>query len=289
MRGERRSVRQPSVLVLALPVSVMDWNEAIHRYLTDHLGAAGSPASTRTTRRQHLQLAAKHLGEDPFGVTSADLLAWFGTLDVAPETRRSRRTTLRSFYGWAAAEGHVEANVALALPKVKATAPKPRPLPVVRYQTALAAADERERLMLRLGWECGLRRAEIATGHSDRIVEDLVGYSLRVLGKGGRERVVPLPADLAGDLLRLPAGWFFPGRDGGHLSPRWVGRLLADVIPGKVWTAHTLRHSAATRWYGVERDTFAVQELLGHANPATTRAYVAIPNESLRRTVEAAA
>ncbi len=267
----------------------MNWNEAIHRYLTDHLGAAGAPDSTRTTRRQHLQLVAKSLGDDPFAVTSRDLLAWFGSLDVAPETRRSRRTTLRSFYGWAHAEGHVPENVALALPKVKANPPSPRPLPRLRYETALANADERERLMLRLGWECGLRRAEIATGHSDRLVEDLAGYSLRVIGKGGRLRDVPLPDDLARDLLRLPEGWFFPGRVDGHLSPRWVGRLLADVIPGKAWTGHTLRHSAATRWHEVDRDAFSVQELLGHASADTTRRYVKIPNDRLRHTVVAAA
>ncbi len=266
----------------------MTWNTSIHEYLTD-LHAAGSPRSTCTTRRQHLQLVAKSLDAEPFEVTRRDLLDWFATLAVAPETRRSRRTTLRSFYAWAHREGHVSENVALVLPKVKATPPNPRPLPRIRYETALAAAQPRERLMLRLGWECGLRRMEIATGHSDRIVEDLSGYSLEVLGKGGKRRLVPMPADLAADLLRLDPGYFFPGNDHGHLSPRWVGRLLTEVIPGRDWTAHTLRHSAATRWYDLDPDSFAVQELLGHASPATTRAYVKVRNDKLRRLVDGAA
>ncbi|WP_311210918.1 MULTISPECIES: site-specific integrase [unclassified Aeromicrobium] len=156
------------------------------------------------------------------------------------------------------------------------------------YRYALARADERERLMLRLAAECGLRRAEVAQVHTRDLVQDLDGWSLRVLGKGQRERVVPLPRGLAAELRSRPKGYIFPGDDHGHLSPRWVGTLVGNVLPDG-WTMHKLRHRAATRWYAVDRDTFTVQDLLGHASPATTRAYVAIPNDSLRRTVEAAA
>lgn len=62
---------------------------------------------------------------------------------------------------------------------------------------------------------------------------------------------------------------------------------MRDALPGD-WTMHSLRHSAATRWYQVDRDVFTVQELLGHASPATTRRYVAVPNDALRATVDAA-
>ena len=142
--------------------------------------------------------------------------------------------------------------------------------------------------MLRMAAEIGLRRAEVAGGHSMDIFEDLGGYSITVHGKGGKDRVVPLPPGLAAQLRALDNGYFFPGDDDGHLSPRWVGKLITRLLPGDL-TMHTLRHRFATRAYAVEKDVFVVQELLGHASPATTRMYVQVPREGLRRTVVAAA
>lgn len=79
----------------------------------------------------------------------------------------------------------------------------------------------------------------------------------------------------------------FPGDDDGHLSARWVGKLAVNVLPAP-WTIHTLRHSFASRAYAVEHDLFVVQDLLGHASPATTRVYVAIQDGRHRATVLAA-
>lgn len=144
------------------------------------------------------------------------------------------------------------------------------------------------RLILRLAAEVGLRRAEIASIHSHDLVDDLLGWSLVVHGKGGRERVVPLPTPLALELHARGSGWVFPGADHGHLSPRWVGKLAARVMP-EGWTIHTLRHRFATRAYGLDRDLLVVQTLLGHASPVTTRRYVAIGEDRLRATVQAVA
>ncbi|WP_419817020.1 tyrosine-type recombinase/integrase [Glaciibacter flavus] len=142
--------------------------------------------------------------------------------------------------------------------------------------------------MLRLAHDAGLRRREIALVHSDDVFEDLHGWSLRVHGKGNKERDVPLTPRLAFELRALPYGWAFPGAIDGHLSPRRVGELAVDVLPSP-WTIHTLRHSFATRAYGHESDLFVVQELLGHASPATTRVYVQVQSSKLRSTVNAVA
>lgn len=263
------------------------WAVAIAGFVT-YLRASGSPSGTIETRRAHLRRVSAALGGDPWHVDPDRLLRWFGQQDWAPETRRSYRGTLRAFYRWGVEVGHTTENVALRLPVVKPTPPRPRPVPDSPYVDALRAASPRVRLMLRLAAECGLRRAEVARVHSRHLIEDLGGWSLVVLGKGNRERIVPLPHDLARELRNLPPGWAFPGDDCGHLSPRWVGTLVSRALPGD-WTMHKLRHRAATRWYSIDRDVFTVQDLLGHASPATTRAYVAIPNDALRRTVEAAA
>lgn len=263
------------------------WHAAIGDYLT-FLRAGGSPSTTIATRRDHLGMFAKELGGSPWAVGPTELLAVFADMTCAQETRRGRRTTLRSFYKWAQGEGRVETNLALCLPVVRATAPNPRPVSDENYRLALAKADDRSRLMVRLSAELGLRRAEVATVHSRNIIDDLDGWSLVVQGKGNKIRTLPMPRALADELRRLPKGWAFPGNDGGHLSPRYVGILVSRLLP-EGWTMHKLRHRFATRAYAVDRDVFTVQDLLGHASPATTRCYVAIPNAALRKTVEAAA
>lgn len=263
------------------------WYAGCTDYLR-YLRAGGAPESTQRTRREHLQQIAREVGGNPWDEDPGPLLDWFAGLTCAQETRRSRRTTLRAFYRWGVQAGHTPHDLAAALPVVKATQPNPRPVPDHAYAAALMRADQRTRLLMRLSAEAGLRRAEAAQVHSRDIFEDLDGYSLMVHGKGGKGRVVPLPHGLARDLLELPYGYAFPGDDDGHLSPRWVGTLVAQTLPPG-WTMHKLRHRFATRAYAVDRDVFTVQELLGHASPATTRAYVAIPRTAMRRTIDAVA
>jgi integrase len=171
---------------------------------------------------------------------------------------------------------------------VRPAPPNPRPAPDQVYRPALAAAGRRERLILRLAADHGLRRGEIAVVHSRDLVEDLDGWSLVVHGKGGRERLVPLLDDVAAELRSLPDGYAFPGRDGGHLSPRWVGRLVTRLLEGD-WTTHKLRHRAATAWWEASgHDVLTVGELLGHADPKTTKLYVRVPTAHLRGIVERA-
>lgn len=225
------------------------------------------------------------------------LVAWFGRQNHwAAETRRGYRNTLRSFFAWALSEGVVTANPALALPKVRAGKARPRPTPDRAWSDALAAADPRTTVMLRLAGEAGLRRAEIAAVHTRDVIDTEDGPELLVHGKGGKERIVPLSTEL-GDLVRGGAaghtrgankwGWLFPGADGGHLSARRVGELLRDALPGQ-WTGHTLRHRFATRAYRGTRNIRAVQELLGHESVATTQVYTGVDAEELRAAMMAA-
>lgn len=265
------------------------WVAAVDDFLTA-LRAGGSPATTAATRRAHLHRIGRGLGGSPWEVEPDQLVTWCGRQDWAPETRRSVRSSLRAFYRWGVASGRTTSNPAEALPRVRPSQPRPRPASDEAYRTALAAARKPEhRLMLRLAAEAGLRRAEVAQVHVRDVLEDGDGWSLRVHGKGDRDRIVPLGRSLAVE-LRAAAdhGFLFPGAAGGHLSARWVGRIVAELLPAGV-TMHALRHRFATRAYGVDRDTFVVQTLLGHASPATTRRYVAVPVAGLRATVDALA
>lgn len=252
------------------------------------MNAAGVPATTQRTRREHMQRCARVGGwSSPALVTGEGLVRWFSRQSWAAETRRSHRNTHRAFWAWWTFTGRGEVNPAEALPRVKASAGVPRPVDEISYRAALRDAAPRVRLILRCAAEVGLRRAEIAQIHRRDLLQDLGGWSLIVHGKGERPRVVPLPAGLAAEIGEQCRRWGYmlPGDDGGHLSPRYVGKLASAALPDD-WTLHALRHRFATRAYSLDRDVFTVQQLLGHASPATTRRYVALDTSSMRSTVE---
>lgn len=257
------------------------------RLFTRHLRAIGRSEETVRLRVRHLCAAARTLHPlAPFEVGPYDLLDYLAGLSIAAETRRSIRATLRTFYAWAHQDGHVSPDPAARLPIARRGSHRPHPASEDVIRRAIAAAIPRDRLMLRLAAEAGLRRAEVARVHTRDLVEDSGGWSLLVNGKGNRVRVVPLPAGLAAEVRALPPGWVFPSiQSAGHLSPAFVGKRVRELLPAGV-SMHALRHRFATRAYEIDRDVFTVQQLLGHASPETTRRYVAIDAEHLRNTVD---
>lgn len=247
---------------------------------------AGHSRETVRLRRDHLAHLARGLKGDPWSVTLPQLLGFVGRQDWAVETRRSRRTTYRGFWGWGIAVGYTTENVGALLPRVKPAEPVPMPIPMAELAEALARADEREWLILKLAVDAGLRRSEIAVIHVGRdLVRDLIGWSLVVHGKGGKVRVLPLPAALAMGLLARGQGYAFEGAIDGHLSARRVGELAQAVLPSP-WTIHKLRHRFATDMHDEYRNLEAVRKLLGHASVATTQRYVATDDAVLRAMME---
>lgn len=264
----------------------MDWRMALAGWRA-WLVAAGRPHSTIKLRTyQVTRFAAEHA--DPWSQTQVTLIAWLAAQNWSIESRRSYRSALRGFYGWAHASGHISYDPAALLPPIKPSQRKARPTPESVVKDALGQADARVTLMIMLAARQGLRRGEIATIHSRDLTEDLVGWSLRVHGKGQKERVIPLHDCIAAMLRALPPGWAFPGQIDGHLSPRWVGTLVKSSL-AEGWTTHTLRHRFATVAYHGSRDLLAVQELLGHSKPETTRQYVQLPDDALRAAMHHAA
>lgn len=265
------------------------WEEPIGMYLAAE-AAAGRPRSTISTRKAHLERTARVMRCAPADVNPARLVSWFGAqTEWAPETRRSYRTTLRSFFTWAHQVGLTASNPAVALPRVRAVKATPRPAPDLAWRVALASADRRTTLMIKLAGEAGLRRAEIAQIHTRDVINGSYGPQLLVHGKGNKERIVPISEELA-SMIRGGAaghtpgssktGWLFPGVDG-HLSAPWVGKLMTRVLPDD-WTAHTLRHRFATRAYRGTRNLRAVQLLLGHESVKTTEIYTAVEDYEMR-------
>lgn len=261
------------------------WTLIIDAFLT-HQRSAGKPKTTCEARRQHLYHLAKRVrAKSPWDVSSDALLAYMADQVWALETRRGRRTTFVQFWRWGVECGHVTENIAATLPRVKMAHPVARPAPDRVYHEALMRAGHRERVMLRLAAEVGMRRAEVAQAHTHDVIEDMIGHSLLVHGKGGRDRIVPLPTSLGRTLAEWEPGYLFPGNDDGHLSPRYVGKLLAELLP-EGWTMHALRHRFATRLYALRSDLLMVQEALGHASPTTTRRYIRTDPSRMRAALE---
>jgi integrase len=119
------------------------------------------------------------------------------------------------------------------------------------------------------------------------LIETPEGMALIVHGKGNKTRIVPLPAAIAGELQRFN-GFVFPGKEDGHISAAWLGKLISREMPAGV-SMHSLRHRFTTRAYRATRDLVAVQRILGHASPETTLVYLQLADDTLRRVVEAAA
>lgn len=285
---------------------VMKWIGAIDGW-SDAMRAAGMRPLTIELRRYQVgALAAAHLRRSPWSVKTADLVGWLEGQDWSPATRKSYRAALRSFFGWARKAGHVKRNPAEDLPAVRVPRGEPRPTPEHVIEAALEEADDRTRLILLLAGYAGLRRAEIAGlrwANIDALDMRIDAVDMRIAGKGGHIRTVPVHPVLAKELAREQARrdggrfgtgyrytghphspWVFPGRSAGSATPEGIGRAAARALGGH-YTGHTLRHRFAGRAYTNTHDLRAVQQLLGHASPNTTAVYAKADRDTLRDAV----
>lgn len=261
-----------------------EWVAALADF-SDYLSAAQTSAKSIYIRVYHVRRFAHESGLNPWAVSADDLVAYMAARPWSPSTARTARSSLRTFYRWAALSGRITVDPSQTMPKIRIEPGKPRPAPLSAISSGERAHDWRVRLMVSLAAYAGLRCCEIAAVHSDDVTEDFVGHSLIVHGKGRKERVVPLRGELVSLLQQLPEGYVFPGDDGGHLSAAYVSKLISRALPQGI-TAHQLRHSFASRAYRASgNDIRAVQELLGHSSVATTQIYTAVESEALRRAV----
>lgn len=236
-------------------------------------------------------------------VTLSDMRAWMAfcrSQGIGARSLARRLSAVKSFYRWLAEREGFDAT-----PVLSARAPKfhkklPRPLAEDAAQDVIDTIDlqsqtpwvaARDQAVATLLYGCGLRISE-ALGLTGADLP--MGEALRITGKGGKERIVPViaPARQAVDaytrLCPYPAeanAALFRGVRGGPLGPRTVQKLVARVrmqlgLPASV-TPHALRHSFATHLLNAGGDLRAIQELLGHASLSTTQAYTAVDTARL--------
>lgn len=258
------------------------WDALIPRY-REYLESGTLSPRTVQLRIYHLNRIRKFVAKKPGEVLLEDLTRYFQGRSWSPNTRAVVRASMSVFWRFCVDNEYLTKNPASKLMPVRVPAGKPKPASDAAMDQAVSTASPRTLLMVRLGEKCGLRAMEIAAVNTRDIEQDELGWTLRVVGKGAKTRMVPLSEEFARELLSHPAGFIFPGQVEGHLSPAFVSRLVSGVLPPGV-TAHKLRHRFATKAYrGSGNNLRAVQELLGHSSVATTQSYAGIGDDQLRQ------
>jgi integrase/recombinase XerC len=220
---------------------------------------------------------------------------------LSPKSLQRRLSACRSFYAWLLKHGHIAASPAAALRAPKA----PRKLPqVLDADEAVRLVEvptdvplgRRDRALLELFYSSGLRLSELCALRWRDL--DFAAGLVRVLGKGNKQRLVPVGSHARKALLEWQAerkaaadAPVFPGRGGAPIGARAVqirikqlaGRqgLFKHVHP------HMLRHSFASHILESSGDLRGVQELLGHADIATTQIYTHLDFQHLAKVYDA--
>ncbi|HQY45236.1 MAG TPA: tyrosine recombinase XerC [Paracoccaceae bacterium] len=213
-----------------------------------------------------------------------------------------RLSSIKGFVRWLTAQSQTEATAVLAARAPKYRRKLPRPLAPDAAREMIAQIDlqaredwiaARDTAVVTLLYGCGLRISEaLSLTVADQPLPDM----LRIIGKGSKERLVPvLPAARAAvaDYVRLcslplaadPKGPLFRGARGGPLNPRLIALAMEQAraalgLPATA-TPHAMRHSFATHLLAAGGDLRAIQELLGHASLSTTQAYTAVDSARL--------
>jgi integrase/recombinase XerC/integrase/recombinase XerD len=290
----------------------MTWDEAIAGFDRE-LRARGS--AERTRRAYGVDLGqfvewAGAQGLEPARVRHRDVRRFGAALSgakAAPATVARKLAAIRGLFDYLVREGELAQNPADLVSSPKRAEKLPRVLTQEQMRSLLeriparTALELRDRAMLELAYSCGLRCEEIV--NLDLGAFDPETEQLRVLGKGSKERLLPVGEPAQRALRRyLERGRralavepreraLFVSKSGRRLSGSDVTRrlnlwtreaaLAAGVSP------HALRHSFATHLLEGGADLRAIQELLGHASISTTQIYTRVDAARLRDTYEA--
>lgn len=227
--------------------------------------------------------------------TTDDARAYMGTIYPSASVHTSTRTALKAWFDWLVWRGSRRANPICAIERMPARRSIPRSLESDDAARVLAAALDhgvRWHTYLSLMLYAGLRRVEACRVRWT----DFEGRDawLRIVGKGGQERVLPVHPELRRSLTRLRTDhshreWLFPGQSGD--APICVAtatkhvRAILDAAGLPQATGHWCRHTTATTALVAGADIAAVSALLGHRDLSTTSRYVMARPERVRDAV----
>lgn len=229
---------------------------------------------------------------DPRSLRRADLEHWLDSRTVSAATLRLQFSTLRVFFNWLVATERIKRHPMAGLDPPKEPRRLPRALRPDAVAAVMARLDARGLLVVSLMVQEGLRRAEVAGLQLDDI--DFDRRLMRVIGKGGHERVLPITTETfgyllsylaehpasAGPLVRSYGGG--PHPEGRALTPDYIGDLVGEWMSAAGVkarardgvSAHALRHTAATDMLRAGAHLLDVKTALGHTSLTTTQRYL---------------
>lgn len=236
-------------------------------------------------------------------VTVSDMRSWMARMrseDLGARSLARKLSSVKSFFRWLAEREGFDPTAVLSTRAPKFQKKLPRPLApdaakkvieTVELQSMDGWQGARDMAVVTLLYGCGLRISEALALNCD--VAPLPEV-LRIVGKGNKERIVPvIPAarEAVETYLQLapfpaePEGPLFRGARGGRLNARQIQGVMQKVrmqlgLPATA-TPHAMRHSFATHLLEAGGDLRAIQELLGHASLSTTQAYTAVDTARL--------
>lgn len=252
-------------------------------------------------------------------VRLADLRTWLANqhaLGAQRSTIARRAASVRTFFSWAQHSGRLDSDPAATLRSPRVDRRLPATIEISQLRAVLDAAAaatadvgeptrqalaRRDLAVMEVLYSTGIRVSEACGLDLDDL--DFDRGLVRVLGKGGKERIAPLggPARQALEdwllerrLLLVPASGraVFLGERGGRLDPRVARRIVHRALAAVPGTPdlgpHGLRHAMATHLLEGGADLRAVQEILGHASLATTQLYTHVTTERLRKAYQQA-
>ncbi|MCV6592545.1 MAG: tyrosine recombinase XerC [Silicimonas sp.] len=292
--------------------------DALERWLAELAGVAGRAPKTVEAYRadvlgflEFLQnYEGAGLGTGALSnLTTRTMRAWMAhERDHGLSARSLARalSAVKNFVTWMAEREDFDPTAVLMIRAPRFAAKLPRPmeedaakslLDTVEFQSTTPWVALRDQAVVTLLYGCGLRISE-ALSLTGRDLP--LGEMLRILGKGRKERLVPvLPAarKAVAAYARAcpheltPDGALFRGVKGGPLNPRQIQKVVAQArmqlgLPASA-TPHAMRHSFATHLLNAGGDLRAIQELLGHASLSTTQAYTAVDTARLMEVFEA--
>lgn len=249
---------------------------------------------------------AQHMAQVDAAVVREYVGHMFG--EKAPSSMARKLASLRTFFQYCLREGYVVSNPAkeVATPKIPKRLPRfltvDEVFALLKQPAGDGALGARDQAILELLYASGLRVSELVGLDIGEV--DCTQQTVRVLGKGRKERIVPMGEKAASAIARyqecrltlLPEGSteqaLFVNRRGGRLTARSVERLLGKYIRrmglGKNVTPHVLRHTFATHLLGAGADMRGIQELLGHASLSTTQKYTHVSLEQMMQVYDGA-
>ena len=267
-----------------------------------HLRLKNLSPRTITEYEKVLNSLFAHTGladSSPKDITIAQLRDYMASLQrrgLAAKTVSNRVLVIKRFFGFLVAEGCIEEDPSLRIPRPKVGKRLPKALPIADVRALFAAftgeraVERRDRICFELVYACGLRISEAVNLKVKDI--DFTEGTVRIIGKGSKERQVYLKPSLLQALREYIAEnelrtYLFPGQGGNrpitcrNMEDRFKKYVKAAGLPDRV-TPHALRHSIAVHYLLNGAPITFVQRLLGHVSLATTGIYTQLADETTK-------